>query len=220
MVSYRRVVAGLVAATILSCWSATGQAALLTYDYTARFVNDIGPYDSSVWGTTASGSFTLDTGAAGSGGIYPNALSFSLDTPSGIAVTAGLDLQLIDHAPGAGQDAVAAHSTSIGATIPVAGASPRSLSLFWADDSGTALSSTVLADLPPLSLASFTNAGLGGDYILFGFNDTLRSGAQGEYSLTSLHRRTADTVAVAEPAGLAVLASGLIALAMVARRRA
>src|SRR5882757_7646542 len=79
-------------------WPGAGQAALLTYDYTARFVNDIGPYDSALWGSTAAGSFTIDTSAASAGGgSYSGALpSFTLATGTGIAVSARMDMQLIN----------------------------------------------------------------------------------------------------------------------------
>ena len=198
------------------------RAALVTYDYTARFADSIGPYDASLWGSTASGSFTTDTGAAGAGGIYPGGMpSFTLTTPTGIAVSAGMQLQLIDSPAGGGQDALAGHSTAPSATIPLAGSSPRSIGFFWADDSGTALSSTSLADLPQITLAAFRNASLFGDYILFGFNDLIKSGAQGEYSLTSLSLRDppSNIVAAPEPASLAILAGGLAALVVMRKRR-
>lgn len=209
---------GFVAAALAT---EPARAALLTYDYTARLVDEIGPYDATLLGSTAAGSFTIDTSASGTGGIYPAAMpSFTLTTPTGIAVSAGMSLQLIDSPPGGGQDALAGHSTTISATIPLAGTSPRSLGFFWADDSGTALASTNLADLPPITLAAFSNASLAGDYILFGFNDLLRSGAQGEYSLTALSLRDGGAVLAApEPASVMLLLSGLAALAWMAKRR-
>jgi len=201
---------------------APARAALVTYDYTARLVDSIGPYDASLWGSTASGSFTIDTGAAGSGGVYGGGMpSFTLSTPTGIAVSAGMSFQLIDAPAGGGQDALAGHSTSLAATIPLAGSSPRSIGFFWADDSGTALGSSNLADLPRITLAAFSNASLAGDYILFGFNDLIKSGAQGEFSLTSLtlHDATGRVVAAPEPASLAVLLGGLTAFMMMRKRR-
>ena len=223
---YERILApsvSLVMGTIASLLVlAPARAALVTYDYTARFVNSIGPYDASLWGSTASGSFTIDTGMEGTGGVNPGAIpSLTLATPTGIAVSSGMDLQLLDAAPGGGQDALAGHSTQIDATIPVAGSTPRSLGFFWADDSGTALSSTELADLPTITLAAFQNASLSGDYILFGFNDLIRSGAQGEYSLTALTLRdpARDPTPAPEPASLALLLSGLAALVCMRKRR-
>jgi hypothetical protein len=216
--------ASLVAAFIAAAlWSEPARAALLTYDYTARLADEIGPYDASLWGSTASGSFTIDTGAASTGGgTYPLAMpSFTLATPTGIAVAAQMSLQLIDAAPGGGQDALAGHSTALNTSIPLAGTSPRSLGFYWADDSGTALSSTSLAALPTITLGGFSNGSLAGDYILFGFNDLLRSGAQGEYSLVSLALRSSANQAVAapEPASLLLLLSGLAAMAWMRRVR-
>jgi hypothetical protein len=210
---------GFIAAALAS---EPARAALLTYDYSARLVNEIGPYDAGLWGRTASGSFTIDTGASGSGGVYSAAMpSFTLATPTGISVAASMSLQLLDSAPGGGQDALAGHSTSISATIPLAGTSPRSLGFYWADDSGTALASTSLADLPPITLAAFSNASLAGDSILFGFNDLIRSGAQGEYSLTALSLRdgASDPTPAPEPASLVLLLSGLAALGWMRRAR-
>ena len=208
----------LVAAALAA---APARAALVIYDYTARFTNSIGPYDSTLWGSTASGSFTIDTGAAGSGGVYPGGMpSFTLTTSSGIAVSAGMQFQLIDQPAGGGQDALAGHSTTISASIPLASTSPRSIGFFWADDSGTALASTSLADLPQITLASFSNASLAGDSILFGFNDLIKSGAQGEYSLTSLTLDPpSNMVAAPEPASLAMLLGGLAAFVVMRKRR-
>ena len=211
-----------VALTAAALESRPASAGLLTYDYTARLVNEIGPYDAGLWGSTASGSFTVDTGASGSGGTYGSAMpSFTLATSSGIAVAAGMSLQLLNSAPGGGQDALAGHSTAISATIPLADTSPRSLGFFWADDSGTALASTSLAALPPITLAAFSNASLAGDSILFGFNDLIRSGAQGEFSLTSLTLRgsAGDPTPAPEPASLALLLSGLASLGWMKMRR-
>ena len=198
------------------------RAALVTYDYSARFIDSIGPYDASLWGRTATGSFTIDTGAAGTGGVYAGGMpSFTLSTATGIDVAAGMSFQLLDAAAGGGQDALAGHSTSLSASIPMAGSSPRSISFFWADDSGTALGSTSLADLPQITLKAFSNAALAGDYILFGFNDLIKSGAQGEYSLTSLrlHEGANSAVAAPEPASVVLLLSGIGALVVMRKRR-
>jgi hypothetical protein len=218
MVWVRGVAAVVVAAGM--GWSCAGEAALLRYDYTARFVTSIGPYDSTVLGGSASGSFTIDDAVAGSSGMYANAIpSFTLSTATGISVASSVDLQIIDHAPGAGQDALAGHSNAIAGTVPIAGAGAKSLGFYWADDSGTELSSTSLTALPPLTLAGFTNAGISGDYILFSFTDLLHSGAQGEYSLTSLTQPNTAQLPVPEPASAALLLTGLAALAWTARTK-
>src|SRR4051794_39932290 len=93
--------AALIAATL---GGAPARAALVTYDYTARLVDEIGPYDAALWGSTASGSFTIDKAAASAGGgLYPLALPrFTLATPTGISVAASMSLQLIDAPAGGG----------------------------------------------------------------------------------------------------------------------
>src|SRR4051812_20991641 len=157
----KRALSSLAAAGALF-WSGPSGAALITYDYAAKLVNQIGPYDGTVWGNTVAGSFTIDsTAPLAPSGAYTGAMrGFTLAAPTGLSVRADLDLLLINSTPGAGQDALSANSRAVTGTLPLTGAAPRSISLYFADDSGTALSSTRLSDLPELTVATFTNTSL------------------------------------------------------------
>lgn len=212
------------AAAVCACLATTGavQAALVTYNFTGTFTN---AFNDLTWsggvfnnGDTLSGSFTYDTSVSDIDpdptlGNYNNVVSISVSTLAYSAAfsSTGSQVGILDNY--AGVDAFQMFSgTQSGAAV----ASYALLSSFFlfGDLSQTAFSSDALpAALPPLS--AFDPFNRGGE-LRFASSGTLHDPVRhiADFEVTSL------TQSVPAPGSFALIAFGLLGLALRRRREA
>jgi len=204
MLGYRLVL-GLSAAVSLLL-ALPVRASLLTYDYTVAFDVDFGGFPSALAGGTGSGSFTINTAAPGSPGPGAGMVTYA-GAMSSISFSGSNGIQASGHS-----DIVYIGSTLFTIFPQISGSSPppftslvpTNIVLFLTN---AAPAGGQLSDLPPFTFDEVGHR----DAIELGFSDPFKSGAEADYSLTSLVL-VSDIHGVPEPSTLGMLVIPLLAL--------